>query len=261
MFQLTTFFGGIAMNTRTILGIVTISTILVISLSAFAGEPDAEIDDLRTELARLQAENQELREKAERLEKYNQGWHDWYVYLTKLCDEHGIEYRKRLDHVQEPQPEQVDAGKPIKAIWAGFRGIQWGTEIGSIDGLTFRENTAGLVWYSRDADVLKIGAADLSYIAYGFYKDKLQKVIISCEGFGNSEAFTAAVEATYGKQSKRGFFLHYLCVGGDAGRQVSVFLSENRFLNTVSCIITYRPLEQQKERDDAEAAKRAIEDF
>ncbi|HUV64358.1 MAG TPA: hypothetical protein VMW24_10710 [Sedimentisphaerales bacterium] len=62
--------------------------------TGFAAEPDAEIEALRAELTRLQAENQELREKADRLEKYNQGWHDWYVYLTKLCDEHGIKYTK-----------------------------------------------------------------------------------------------------------------------------------------------------------------------
>jgi len=248
------------MNTRTILGIVTISTMLVISLSAFADEPDAEIDDLPAELTRLQAENQELRDKAERLEKYNQDWHDWYVYLTKLCDEHGIEYRNRLDHVQEPQPEQVDASKPIKAIWAGFRGIQWGTEIGEIPGLTFRENRLGLVWHTRDADVLKIGNADLFSIQYGFYKGKLCSVFISCLGFENSRAFEAAVRATYEKGSDRGFFYDKICIGGERDRKVEVFLSDN-ILDASSCTITYRPIEQQQKRDDEEVAKGAAKDF
>jgi len=258
MFHIATFFGGIVMNTRSVPAII-ISTILVISLSAFAGEPDTEIDDLRAELARLQAENQELREKAERLEKYNQGWHDWYIYLTKLCDEHGIKYGKLPVRTQERQQNEQPVD-PVKAVWLGFRGIQWGTEIGAIPGLRFTENRIGLVWHTRDTDVLKIGNADLFCIEYGFYKGKLCSVFISCHGFENSCAFRAAVRTTYEKGSDTLFF-YDKCIGGPPNRKVRVFLSDYSFRDMSSCMITYLPIEHQRQRDDEDAAKGAAKDF
>ncbi len=71
----------------------------------------------------------------------------------------------------------------------GFRGIKWGQDISTVDGLVYvftAPSYGGIDFYTREKDELRIGPVVLKGIAYSFWQDKFCDVIISCtEEFTN----------------------------------------------------------------------------
>lgn len=61
----------------------------------------------------------------------------------------------------------------------GFRGITWGTEFSAVKAeMVLKENDGDDKWYARSGDKMSIGDAQLSDIAYHFYKGRLADVFI-----------------------------------------------------------------------------------
>ena len=80
------------------------------SLPVLAETPE-EITALKAENQRLQAENEKLITEAQR-------WSEWYDYLTKLCNQHGIDYKQP----QVPGRETAAAFTKYRNKWLCLAG-------------------------------------------------------------------------------------------------------------------------------------------
>ncbi len=87
----------------------------------------------------------------------------------------------------------------------GFRGITWETDISTLTDMKYvRTDLTGIKRYARKSDELKIGAAELEGIEYGFWQDKFCDVLIWFQGYAN---FSALKDATFEKLGDDGFKL------------------------------------------------------
>lgn len=112
----------------------------------------------------------------------------------------------------------------------GFRGIKWGTEFSTVESEMRYVRTdpsyGGIKLYSKLGDELKIGAAELMSIQYGFWQNRFSNVVILFEGFTN---FTAVRDSAFerfgrGQQSIR-HIQRYFWTNNSAGT-ISVEYSE-----------------------------------
>jgi hypothetical protein len=84
----------------------------------------------------------------------------------------------------------------------GFRGIKWGAKISTLSGMEHggtSQMSGGIKYYIRKNDELKIGAAKLKLITYGFWQDKLCIVIVSTNDLVNWSALKDAVFQKFGE--------------------------------------------------------------
>ena len=91
----------------------------------------------------------------------------------------------------------------------GFRGIKWGTDISTLKDMEIKEKD----WYVRTGDKLKIGEAELISIAYGFYKGKLECVIIEIKGQDNFSRIRDICFEVYGPVAPIHKTNHYIWRG------------------------------------------------
>ena len=74
---------------------------------------------------------------------------------------------------------------------AGFRGIQWGTEISTLEHMVLVKEKPdnpiqqGLKMYYKKSEVMTKGRATLNQVGYVFFKDKFISAQISTEGSSN----------------------------------------------------------------------------
>lgn len=80
----------------------------------------------------------------------------------------------------------------------GFRDAQFGAKFETFQGMELLEESGDLKFYRRSADELKIGAAVLESISYGFYKGELMSVVLKTDGLVNSQALLEALQSAYG---------------------------------------------------------------
>ena len=81
----------------------------------------------------------------------------------------------------------------------GFRGINWGTNISTLTDMQLvgtDPTYGGIKKYSRKNDELKIGAATLESIEYGFWQGKFSCVMIRIKKYTN---FLSLKDATFEK--------------------------------------------------------------
>ncbi len=81
----------------------------------------------------------------------------------------------------------------------GFRGIIWGTDISRLKDMKYLATKDGVKYYSRKGDLLKIGAAKLEIVAYGFWNDKFSEVLVKTDGFDNYNKLKDAIFDNYGE--------------------------------------------------------------
>lgn len=82
----------------------------------------------------------------------------------------------------------------------GFRGIKWGTAIENVKGMKLIETTKDgfTKYYTRKADKMKIGEADVDIIVYGFYKRKFYIVFIEFKSSSNFVSLRKTFFRQYG---------------------------------------------------------------
>lgn len=96
----------------------------------------------------------------------------------------------------------IFASEPPK----GFRGIPWGAKVSQIaeDIESGRCSQDEICTYTRKQENLKIGAATVSSVSYGFYTDKFYFAKIAFHGRANLERIEEALEHLYGRPSESG---------------------------------------------------------
>ncbi len=91
----------------------------------------------------------------------------------------------------------------------GFRGIKWGTDISTIQGM--KDTGKGYSahpdekYYTREGDKLETGGAKLKKIQYSFYKGKFFEVTIWIEE-KNLQQFRNIIKERFGKLHSTGVF-------------------------------------------------------
>jgi hypothetical protein len=101
-----------------------------------------------------------------------------------------------------PGQNQAEAQKASSGEINGFRGITWGTEITALENMDFLredESYGGIRFYKRRGDALKIGAANLEKIEYGFWRGRLVVVRILTKGYTNFSTLKDAVCGQFGQ--------------------------------------------------------------
>lgn len=92
----------------------------------------------------------------------------------------------------------------------GFRGLDWGVDAASVEGLTLIES-GDSDFYVREGERLLVGQAELTDIIYGFFEGRFYTVVVEYEGFANFTMILYALEAKYGQatNSDAENFRHY----------------------------------------------------
>jgi hypothetical protein len=143
--------------------------------------------------------------------------------------------------------------------WSSFRGIEWGTNIKDVSGMTLIEDDGeGFKVYSRSSDVLKIGSATLDTIAYAFYKDSFYIVFVKATGYSNFIDFRDAVFAYYGNGDQEN---EYIPKWTWLKYDVFIALDYNEFSEKTGFVMFYMPIKRIENADNEEKARGAEKDF
>lgn len=80
----------------------------------------------------------------------------------------------------------------------GFRGLRFGRERPSIQGLSLAYKEGAATYYRRQGDSLQLGETRLSDILYGFWNDRFFTVVMRAENAEDYEALRQAYQSKYG---------------------------------------------------------------
>jgi len=151
---------------------------------------------------------------------------------------------------------------------AGFRDIQWGTDLSSLTGMTpdetgmnmFREYIdINLRFYTRRNDNLQIDGARVKNIGYGFYKKKFYDVLIVIDGVENFEKLKNVLNQKFGKGEHLNVFNCWYWLG----KRTIMFLKYSKSLNQGVFCITSTKIQKQMlkdfQREGGVVFKKAIE--
>jgi hypothetical protein len=150
--------------------------------------------------------------------------------------------------------------------WEGFRGLKWATDIKDVNdpNMTLIEVRNGVQIYIRSNDKLSFGDAQLENINYGFYKDRFFTLGIKAKGDTNFIALKDAVFAYYGQGKQLDEFKKewtWLTALGNSDKNVRMELGYNESSQETSLVMTYLPIDQEKDADDAKKALGIYKDF
>jgi len=128
----------------------------------------------------------------------------------------------------------------------GFRGIKWGSDIKTLQGMKLVEDHKDAKYYIRKVDKLKIGEAGLKSIAYGFHKDRFYFVYIRFNSITNFSSIKETLFEQYGagvqdNKSKE----EYVWLGGD----VNISLQYNDVSQKGKIYYFFKPISQEEDRD------------
>jgi hypothetical protein len=83
-----------------------------------------------------------------------------------------------------------------------FRGIHWGDPVSGVKGMAAVDDAVPVRYYHRAGDPLKLGAATLKTLRYGFYRDKFYSVLMEFEGAANFDKVRDHLLASYGEAAR-----------------------------------------------------------
>ncbi len=142
----------------------------------------------------------------------------------------------------------------------GFRGIKWGQDISTIEGLVLVVTDlshSGIDVYAREGDELKIGAAELDGIYYGFWQDKVCNVQIYINGDVNFERVKAVVFEKFGEGFQSNEYTEsYTWLG----EKVSMLLDYNESSEEGLFCMWSQEMAKQREEWEKEQAKKGAEE-
>lgn len=144
----------------------------------------------------------------------------------------------------------------------GFRGITWGQKIETIKDEMIpsasNPKDGPTKLYHRRGENMRLGGAELSDVAYAFYKGEFHSAMLTTEGIVNESALTAAFLKQFGQPSY-----------GASSRGATVW-NGNKYIVSLRCnIITHdctamfisRDHLEWQRSDEAKAASNAGKDF
>jgi hypothetical protein len=109
--------------------------------------------------------------------------------------------------------------------------------------------------YDRPADDLRIGAAEISYISYRFYKNRLSGVMLLTKGISNSRAMLGVLTEAYGPGSRPNAYIEeYLW----SGSRVMAYFKGNAITRDATTALLSVPLQKEEEADNAMKAKKGV---
>lgn len=142
----------------------------------------------------------------------------------------------------------------------GFRGLDWGTPLPS-SGMKFEEKDTsygGVDFYSRDGDSLKIGAADIVYIYYGYWNNKFCGVRILCKGTVNQLAILESFTEKFGKPYQPNKFIkEYAWIG----KYTSIMFTYNVINEETAIILGSSDILKEQKEWMKKQAKKGKDDF
>ena len=143
---------------------------------------------------------------------------------------------------------------------AGFRGLVWGADLAPLLGeLSLLEESGTTKVFTRPADKLTIGAANVKRIVYLFESDRLTSVMIESEGLPDNTALLEAFSAQFGTPSKPNRFMDKY---NWKGKLTTITYTCTLTLNAdcMAYLVSSASLSNDKE-ERARKAKSSSEDF
>jgi hypothetical protein len=132
----------------------------------------------------------------------------------------------------------------------GFRDMTFGTDIGSVSGLTPVEGEgADSVWYVKEGDSMNVGAATLTSLRYNFYKGQFAVAQLAANG-NDCDVLAETLREKYGKGSKSSKLVKR---SWWIGKQVS--MSYEKTADTCEVYILSKAIGDQKDADMKQAGK------
>jgi hypothetical protein len=182
------------------------------------------------------------------------------AYITGYLEKYDSEMEKKgfTTGRAKVQPEQTDKSKGSQTDLDGFRGIKWGTDVSTINGLTIYkgsiEGGKDIQFYIREGDDLKLGGVDLDKIVYGFWKNKLLSVRLFAKGLANWSLLKTVSTEKFGKSYETPNLKNtYAWLPGKA----SVFLRYKEDNGEATLIIAGTEILAQKLNEEKETSRKA----
>jgi len=142
----------------------------------------------------------------------------------------------------------------------GFRGIRWEQDISTVEGLVYVNTDpsyGGVELYRRKGDELRIGAAKLEDILYGFWQNKFCVVKILVKGSVNWAGLKQAAFEKFGEGFQSNKYIEkYVWLG----ENTLMLLKYNEILEKGDLLMASKKItEQQKEWEKQKAKEGAKE--
>jgi hypothetical protein len=139
-----------------------------------------------------------------------------------------------------------------------FRGIKWGADIRDLPEMKLIEDDGNSKFYHRKNDKMKIGEADINEITYGFYKKRLYAITVrfyDIISFGRLKKTLVQQYRLYYQSNP--YIERYTWYG----HNITVVLEYSNITKKGSLFYWYKPIADEKERDEKEAAKKGAKDL
>ena len=121
---------------------------------------------------------------------------------TKAIIHKSISKSSTISHPEKTQKQRYFAQKNLThSKHTDFRGLAWGNSIDVLEGFEYLHTDpsyGGIRVYQRNSDKMKIGAAKLKDIRYGFWRKKLVFVNIIFKGYTNFSGVKDAAIKKFG---------------------------------------------------------------
>jgi hypothetical protein len=135
----------------------------------------------------------------------------------------------------------------------GFRDLTFGQP--PTPEMRLEEDAGDTKSYVRATDDLTIGGAQLHYIHYHFYKNRLEAVFIRTKGYVNSVAIVEVLHQAYGKGNQPNQFMEKYSWQG-----TRVFVGYDRKMISDETVAFWQsvPLYRERKADEKEQAKKGV---
>lgn len=143
----------------------------------------------------------------------------------------------------------------------GFRDMPWGSSPSSVvGGMTLEHKDNDSKCYTRKKESLKIGDADLKWIGYCYYKDRLFSVWIKFDGVKNFSRIQEALVQKYGEPHRQSSYAEdYLWAA--EGSDVALSLSFHDIPKNGELTYLYMPIYDDLGKDRKQRAVQASSDI
>ena len=154
---------------------------------------------------------------------------------------------------QDPMYAPTPSEKNLDTKY-GFRDAKLETDLSQFSDLELVDEQGQTKFYTRASDELSVGEYAIEQIIYAFYKNKLQLISIRTKGSHNSRGLLQVLRSQYGYGSQPNRYMDkYIW----SAKKTQLVYDENSLTNDADIIIVSKPLTRIRDKEEAEAAKKA----